>query len=59
VETGKQEIMIENEVFKALFTHANEGILIVSEGKLTGRTTVPISYLDMNWVSLAESPLNF
>lgn len=28
----KEQIMIDSEVFKALFTHANEGILIVNNG---------------------------
>jgi PAS domain S-box-containing protein len=32
METGTEQIMIESEVFKALFTHANEGILIISGG---------------------------
>lgn len=29
-----EEIMLETEVFRALFTHANEGILMVEEGKI-------------------------
>ena len=32
--TSNEQIMIESEVFKALFTHANEGILIISDGKI-------------------------
>jgi len=32
MESSNEQIMIESEVFKALFTHANEGILIISRG---------------------------
>ena len=35
METAIRKKMIETEVFKALFTHASEGILIVQNGKIS------------------------
>jgi PAS domain S-box-containing protein len=59
VETGKQEIMIENEVFKALFTHANEGILIVSEGKIDRANNSAYKLFGYELGELSGKPIEF